>query len=390
MIAFEEAYRMVIESAETRGTEEVGLQESAGRVLAQDVHSDLDMPPFNKAAVDGYACRKADLDSPLEVIEIIPAGKQPEKQIGPGRCAKVMTGGVVPEGADTVVMVEDTEDAGENRIRFTAGRTGTNVCYTGEDIRSGQKVLDMGTVIRPQEVAVLASVGVARPQVYRKPAVGVISTGDELVEPDEKPSPSQIRNSNASQLLAQIAGCGATPRYFGIAKDNEADTRSKITLALQNSDMVLLTGGVSMGDFDYVPGVLSELGIDIKFKSLAVQPGRPTVFATKKGKYLFGLPGNPVSSFVQFELLVKPLIFALMGTTFSPKIMQLPMGETFNRKKTKRKSFIPVQVRDAQVYPLEYHGSAHIHAYAFADGIVAVEIGNTTLDKGQLVDVRQI
>ena len=390
MIAFEEAYEMVIASAETLGVEEISLQETLGRILAGDVFSDLNMPPFNKAAVDGYACRKSDLDSSLEVIEVIRAGQQPQKKVGPGQCSKVMTGGVVPQGADTVIMVEHTEDAGENRIRFNAEKTAANICYTGEDIRSGQKVLTKGTLIRPQEIAVLASVGAVNPKVFKKPVVGVISTGDELVEPDEKPSPSKIRNSNAAQLLAQVERCGATPRYFGIARDNEDDTRSKITLALANSDMVLLTGGVSMGDFDYVPKVLDELGITVKFKSLAVQPGRPTVFGMKKGKYLFGLPGNPVSSFVQFELLVKPLALSIMGNTYSPVVLQFPMGETFQRKKAKRKSFIPVKIEDGKVFPLEYHGSAHIHAYASADGIVAVEIGNTTLEKGQIVDVRQI
>jgi len=151
----------------------------------------------------------------------------------------------------------------------------------------------------------------------------------------------------------------------------------------------MLTGGVSMGDFDYVPEILEELGISLHFKSLAVQPGRPTVFGTKDGKYLFGLPGNPVSSFVQFELLVKPLIFALMGCVFKPLELKLPMGETYLRRQTKRKSFVPVFIKSGKVYPVEYHGSAHIHSYIFADGIVAVELGETKLDEGALVDVRQ-
>ncbi len=389
MISFEEAYRKVIGSAAVLGNEVVGLAASLGRILAGDVTSDSDMPPFDKSAVDGYACRKADLNDELEVIEVIPAGKVPEKTITSGKCAKLMTGGMVPDGADTVIMVEYTVESGINKIRFVHEKTSANICYLGEDIRKDEIVLKKGTLIRPQEIAVLASVGCVEPKVFCRPVVGIISTGDELVEPDQVPAKSQIRNSNAAQLIAQVQKAGAIPQYFGIAADNEEVTRKIITEALENSDMVLLTGGVSMGDFDFVPQILVELGISIQFKSMAVQPGRPTVFGIKDGKYLFGLPGNPVSSFVQFELLVKPLIFALMGCDFKPLELKLPMGETYIRRQTKRKSFVPVFIKTGKVYPVEYHGSAHIHSYIFADGLVAVELGETTLEEGAIVDVRQ-
>jgi len=230
----------------------------------------------------------------------------------------------------------------------------------------------------------------ANPLVYKQPLVGIISTGDELVEPAEKPDISQIRNSNAAQLMAQVKACNAIPAYFGIAKDTEASTREIITQALESSDVVLLTGGVSMGDFDYVPKVLNDLGIEIRFKSIAVQPGRPTVFGTSDGKYLFGLPGNPVSSFVQYELLVRPMLYQMMGNNYQALTFDLPMGETYTRRKAKRKSFLPVSIKNGKVWPVSYHGSAHIHSYIYADGIVAVEIGNTTLEEGTLVNVRQI
>jgi molybdopterin molybdotransferase len=389
MIAFEEAYRKVIGSAAVLDREIVGLAASLGRVLAEDVTSDSDMPPFDKSAVDGYACRKADLNDEFEVIEVIPAGKVPEKTITSGKCAKLMTGGMVPDGADTVIMVELTTETSVNHISFMQEKTSANICFMGEDIRKDEVVLKKGTFIRPQEIAVLASVGCVEPGVFLRPVVGIISTGDELVEPERTPAKSQIRNSNAAQLIAQVQKAGAIPQYFGIAADNEEATRKIIIEALENSDMVLLTGGVSMGDFDFVPQILEELGISIQFKSMAVQPGRPTVFGTKDGKYLFGLPGNPVSSFVQFELLVKPLIFALMGCDFKPLELKLPMGETYVRRQTKRKSFVPVFIKTGKVYPVEYHGSAHIHSYIFADGIVAVELGETTLQEGAMVDVRQ-
>ncbi len=390
MIEFNDAYKIVLEAAKILGTENIPLNDALGRVLAKDILSDMPMPPFDKAAMDGYACRKEDLGSTLELIEVIPAGVQPKMEITPGKCSKVMTGGVVPKGADTVIMVEHTEIITDDRVKFIEEKTNTNICYLGEDVKLGQTVLKRGTLIRPQEIAVLASVGCTEVPVYKKPLVGIISTGDELVEPNKKPNASQIRNSNASQLMAQVGQCGVSPKYFGIARDTEESTREIITLALASCDVALLTGGVSMGDFDFVPKVLNDLGIEIQFKSIAVQPGRPTVFGLKEGKYLFGLPGNPVSSFVQFELLVKPMLFALMGHTFNPPILNLPMGEVFTRRKTKRKSFIPVQIKSGKVVPVEYHGSAHIHSYIFADGMVAVERGTSKLEIGEMVDVRPI
>ncbi len=390
MITFEEAYKIVIESSVTKNMVKVSLDDAVGRVLSGDVFSDTAMPPFDKSAVDGYACRRSDLGETLEMIEEIPAGRKPMKVIDKGCCAKIMTGAMVPDGADTVIMVEFTEQAADNKIRFTGASTSANICYAGEDVKNGQLVLKKGTLLRPQEIAILASVGEASPPVYQKPVVGVISTGDELVEPHVIPGLSQIRNSNASQTIAQIKSAGATPVYYGIAKDTEESTRERLSNAFSNSDITILTGGVSMGDYDYVPKVMQDLGIHILFKSLAVQPGRPTVFGTKPGKFIFGLPGNPVSSFVQFEMLVKPLIYNMMGNNFEPPVIKLPMGETFRRRKTTRKTLLPVKINEGQVFPVDYHGSAHIHAYSFADGILAMEIGKSEIKKGELVDVRQI
>ncbi len=390
MITFEEAYGIVMGSAVEPGLEHVSLEQCVGRVLAEDAIADMDMPPFNKSAVDGYACKRVDLDGVLEVVEIIAAGKLPSTSIAQGQCSQIMTGAMVPDGADTVIMVEFTERIEENKIRFNGQKTAANICYLAEDVTSGQLILNKGTLLRPQEIAVLATFGFAEPLVYKRPVVGMISTGDELVEPDEKPGLSQIRNSNASQTIAQTIAAGAEHRYFGIAKDTEASTREKIEKALASADIVILTGGVSMGEFDYVPQVLHDLGISILFKSIAVQPGRPTVFGVKEDKYIFGLPGNPVSSFVQFELLVKPLIYKMMGHCYQPRKVRLPMGETFTRKKTTRKTLMPVSIKEGFVYPVEYHGSAHINAFNFADGILAIDIGTTTLMKGEMVDVRQI
>jgi molybdopterin molybdotransferase len=178
--------------------------------------------------------------------------------------------------------------------------------------------------------------------------------------------------------------------YAGIAPDNPDETQRIIEETLENCDVLLITGGVSMGDFDYVPAVLESAGLDIKFRSLAVQPGKPTLFAERNGKFVFGLPGNPVSSFVQFELLVKPLLYRIMGTVYQPRIVNLPMANGYQRKRTDRKSFIPVKYALGKIEPLEYHGSAHIHAFEQAWGIMAMNIGEDNVKPGELRDVRQL
>jgi len=391
MILFEEALGIISESAVPLASEKIRLEDCLGRVLAADVFSDMDMPPFDKSAVDGYACRRADLEKELIVLETIPAGKVPTKVISEGKCSKLMTGGMLPEGADTVIMVEDVEVTGTDTIRFVASQTAPNYCTQAEDISKGEKVLEKGTLIRPQEIAILASVGCANPEVYQQPRIGIISTGDELVEPAETPALSQIRNSNAWQLLAQAkrAYCKAT--YFGIAQDTEEATLEIIQQAAAESDIVILTGGISAGDFDFVPAVIQQAGFNIKFRSMAVQPGKPVIFATREKQYLIALPGNPVSSFVQFELLVKHLVKLIRGNKVPELQLKVHMGVDYKRRNTSRKAFFPVYLSaEGTAMPVEYHGSAHIHSYINADGIVTIEIGETEIKKGTLVNVRLV
>jgi molybdopterin molybdotransferase len=391
MITFEEALTIVESVSVDLISENIDFRESLNRVLASDIKSDMDLPPFDKSAVDGFACRKEDLGNKLKVIEVIPAGKAPEKSIVQNECARIMTGAPIPSGANVVVMVEDVEEIENNFIRYRFEKVKQNICYKGEDVRLNEQILKKGTLIRPQHIAVLATAGCANPLVYKKVKVSVISTGDELVEPWEKPSNTQIRNSNAYQVLSQAMTLGAETNYSGIALDNEESTRQKLSEAFGFADIIILTGGVSMGDFDYVPAILEEFGIKIKFRSIAVQPGRPTIFGVKGNKFVFGLPGNPVSSFVQFELLAKPLINKLMGHNYEPLKIKLPMGMDYSRKKSSRMSLLPVQIsRDSEIIPVEYHGSAHINALIEAHGIIAVPIGVTNLRKGEMVDVRQI
>lgn len=389
MIPFEEAYKIVKDSAQKLPTERIDYMSSVNRVLAEDVHSDIEIPPFDKSAVDGFACKKDDLDSPLKVIEVVQAGQTPVKSLNPGECTQIMTGAPIPDGADTVVMVEHTETKGE-LITVLKKQSKSNIIYQAEDVTEGQVVLNAGILIKPQHIAIFATVGYTNVLAYKQVKVGIISTGDELVEPNEKPGLSKIRNSNGHQLMTQAASIGALPSYYGIAKDTYEDTYDKVTKALTENDVIILSGGVSVGEFDFVPEVLAKAGIEIIFDSIAVTPGKPTTFGKASDKYCFGLPGNPVSSFVQFELLTKPLLYGLMGLDYTDPEIKLPMAEDYGRRRTTRKAFIPVHIIDGKVKPVEYHGSAHIHALSSADGIISFPIGVETLKEGELVDVRQI
>lgn len=391
MISFEEAYKTVINSAFSTGTEKVNFLDSLDRILAEDINSDMDMPPFNRAAVDGYACRKKDLKRELEVVEIIAAGKPPAKIVGENQCSKIMTGAIVPDGCDMVFMVEDSEITPSGKIIFTGNSSKVNISFRGEDIKTGDLVLRSGKIIRPQDIAVMASVGHVRVTVKKLPLIGILSTGDELVEPSVSPEISQIRNSNAYQLLSQVKRAGGIGRYYGIAPDEEKATFDVIHKAIDENDIVLITGGVSMGDFDFIPSVLKQTGVKILFDRVNVQPGKPTTFGLHSKAIVFGLPGNPVSSFIQFETLVRPLINLMMDFRWKPVEQNLPMAAIYDRKSSDRMGWIPVIINEEmEVMPIDFHGSAHISALPDSDGIISIKPGIKTIQKGEKVSVRQI
>lgn len=392
MIAFEDALTCIMQQPVTINSEAVDFMDALGWVLAEDVVADMDMPPFDKSAVDGYACRRADLQHELEVLETIAAGQVPAFETGPNQCSKIMTGAMIPKGADCVVMVEHCREITPGFIKFQGEKTADNICLTGEDVRMGDVVLKKGQLIKPQHIAVLAMVGCVNPAVSRQIRVGIISTGDELVEPDIRPQNAKIRNSNAWQLAAQCKAMNAIPQYMGIAPDEKQQTYALIMNALAHNDLILITGGVSMGDYDFVPEVLKEAGFHLHFKSIAMQPGRPTLFASNDdGKFCFGLPGNPVSSFNQFELLVKPLLYRMMGFDYRHTVLRLPLAVDYRRKKSERLSFLPVNLNSrGEIIPLEYHGSAHINALTTAFGLMSVPVGITEIKKGTLADVRPL
>lgn len=393
MISFSEAIEKVMGSAQLLGTERISIFDNAAlnRVLREDVATDIDMPPFNKSAMDGYACRRTDLGGEMTVIETLAAGVQPTKAIDPGQCAKIMTGAVVPEGADCVIMVEYTEQTGHETIRFTGQSTKNNICLKAEDVKKGDIVLDAGELIRAQHIAVLASAGCVEPLVSVQPRVGIIATGSEIVEPSTKPAPGQIRNSNALQLSAQAASAGVIVQNYGIAPDTKRELAAAVKKAIDQCDVAVLSGGVSVGDYDYVREILRANGVKLLFEKIAVKPGRPMVFGVSDEAFCFGLPGNPVSTFLMFELFVRPFLLKMMGHDFKPSVSQRRLTKTIVRKNTERDSWLPVRY-DGQdsIAQIDYHGSAHINALCKADGLICVPSGLAKVEKGTIVAVRQI
>ena len=392
MIDLKVALKIALKNTLSLQTETILFMDSLGRVLAEDVHSDVNMPPFNKSAMDGYACKMEDLGKELDLLEIIPAGTAPTKTIGTEQCSKIMTGAEVPTGADTVFMVEFSKVKENGKIIFTGEKTSSNICLEGEDLQQGDLVLPKGTLIKPQHIAMLAAVGCISPKVYLQPTIGIISTGSELVEPGEMITQAKIRNSNGHQMVAQSKEMGLSVDYYGIVTDDQQKTYEVIKKSTEKNTITLISGGVSVGDFDFVPEAIQKMGFDILFSKIAVKPGMHSTFAVNgNNKYIIGLPGNPVSSFIQFEIFVKEILNKLMGLSKAPVLLPLKMNEGFSRKKTNREEYIPVLLTaDNKVEKVEYHGSAHIHAYHKAFGVISIAQGKQTVHKGEIVYVRPL
>lgn len=373
MITFQNALEIIKTNGFCLSPEVVSIYCGLDRVVSEDVLCDIAIPPFNVSAMDGFACRYAERSMNLEIIETIAAGQLPRSKIESGKCSRIMTGAMIPDGADCVVMFEHVSEH-DNCIEVKKMIENKNIRYKAEDSVIGDILISKGTKIKTAECAVLATAGKNEVQVTRKPAVGIIATGNEIVEPDRYPTGAQIRNSNSYQLYAQTLRCGAAPTYFGIAGDTTDSTKTLITAAEATSDIIIVSGGVSAGDFDCVPKSLLECGFELLIQSVSIKPGKPTVFGRKGSTFVFGLPGNPVSNYVLFELFVRPFIMKMMGNDYKPLLITAQVSKEIRKKKGDRTEIIPVTIgTDGCVSKVEYHGSAHINAYTNADGFLALE-----------------
>jgi len=376
-------------------TEVVTLDEARGRVLARDVLADRDYPPFPRSSRDGYAVRAADVRQVpawLACVGEARAGAPyPDKLAEEsGVCVEIMTGAPVPPGADAVVMIERTRRDG-SRVEILRGvEPGDNVVRQGSEAQAGGVVLPRGRRVAPGEMALLASVGATTVEVFRPPTVAILPTGDEVVPIDHRPKWFEIRNSNAIALGGQVAAAGGIPHQLGIAPDEVEGLRELIEAGLEH-DLLLLSGGVSAGKYDLVEPVLAELGAEFYFQSVALRPGKPTVFGRARGKFFFGLPGNPVSTFVTFELFARPAIAMLGGAAFErPLFLRARLGKPF-RQSHGLTAFMPARVEmgggDPVVTLVGWQGSGDLVGLAAANCLLAIHPHQTELAAGEWVNV---
>jgi molybdopterin molybdotransferase len=377
--------------------ERIPLYAAAGRILAQPIVADRDQPPFPRSTRDGYACRSRDLRGTLLIVGQIRAGETWDKPpIGPGETAEIMTGAPVPPGADCVVMVEHVIADGRD-VRLRTEREmeyGENIVQPGAEARAGSVIVPAGTRMGPAQIAAAAACGESSPEVFARPRVAVVATGDELVEAAEQPQHWQIRNSNSYSLAAQISAHGGGPVIFPIVPDDSIATQQAITEAL-SCDLILLTGGVSMGRFDFVEQALLTLGAEFFFTGAKIQPGKPVVFgklpAPNGERYFFGLPGNPLSTMVTFALFAAPLLAAISGSaTFEPDFAAAQLEEDVKVTPGLTR-FLPAVrascIDGTRVKTIPWHGSGDLASAAKANCFLVVPDDAAQLSAGQPVTV---
>lgn len=407
ILSFEDARRVVEQQAaliRADETESVAILDAAGRILAESIVADRNLPPFPRSTRDGFAVRAAevaDIPATLLLIGEIRAGENPDTiltQIETGQAVSIMTGAPVPFGADAVVMVEYTEQQGA-QVRINRGvMPGENVVPVGAEAQQGSVLVERGGRLNDAAIALAASVGKSQLRVYKRPRVAVLTTGDEIVGIEEQPGPTQIRNSNSYSLAMQVRQVGGDPVLLAIAPDEPRKLRSLIEEGLK-ADLLLMTGGVSMGRYDLVEQVLDELKAECFFTGAKIQPGKPVVFgrssAGRKGRgaYFFGLPGNPVSTMVTFELFARPILECLCGMTAQKLRFVYARLKTDIRVKSGLKRFLPANLSGefeaSQVELVRWQGSGDVAATARANCLIVIPSDRELIPAGEFVAILQ-
>ena len=373
--------------------ETIEIEHAFGRVLAREVRADRDYPPFNRSTRDGFAVRASDAAAPgarLECVGELRAGGSFDGTLGPGQCLEIMTGASVPAGADAVAMIEHTKRDGRTILLDRAAKSGDHIVPRGSEARVGALLVAANARVGYAEMALAAQAGATRLEVFSNPRLAILSTGDEVVDARATPGPLQVRNSNGISIEVLARTAGAEPIQLGNAPDELVALRRNIERGLE-ADILVLSGGVSMGKYDLVEEVLSDLGAEFHFTGVAIRPGRPAVFATCRGKLVFGLPGNPVSTMVTFELFVLPAIDLLSGA--APRPLPVFRGKlaTPVHEKGPMTHFLPARIewegREARVTQLPWQGSGDIVALALANGFLVVGPERPEIAVGEWVDV---
>jgi molybdenum cofactor synthesis domain-containing protein len=399
MLRIEDALDIILEHTPVLSAEEIRLEQAIGRVLRHDCVSDLDLPPFDRARMDGYALRAADTETAapgcpvrLRAIGEAAAGHAFDGQVNAGEAVRIMTGAPVPLGADAVEKIEVIRVLDGELIEIEAPlKPGQFITPRGAEARAGDVMVKSGARVTPAIAATLASFGHARLKVSKTPRLTLLSTGTELVEVEERPGPAQIRNSNTYSLAGYAEAVGAEVLSAGIVRDDFDATREAIVRALSESDVVILSGGVSMGDYDLVKPALNDLGARILVEKVAMHPGKPTVFARLGERVIFGLPGNPVSVAVSFHLFARPALLKMQGASE----IHPPRTRVYAARSVKgappRRSHQPARliIREgrAEAEPLKWGGSSDLVAFMRADCLIVVPEDRQSLDEGELVEI---
>lgn len=398
MIRVDEALKTILAAVVPLPVEKVNILDALGRVLGEDIVAPRHLPPADNSSMDGYAVRACDTKgskstSPviLNVIEDIPAGSVPQKALAAGQASRIMTGAPLPKGADAVVRMEDTRKDGHQVHIHVEATQGLDIRLAGEDVREGETVIFSGSVIRPAEVGMLAALGRSFVSVYQRPVVAVLATGDELVDIDEPPSSWKIISSNSYATAAQIIESGATVLQLGIVKDRRENLIERFRAATR-ADLIISSGGVSVGDYDLVKDIMQEVGNAMQFWQVAMRPGKPLAFGSIQGVPVFGLPGNPVSSMVSFEQFVRPSILKMMGhKNLYRKMIRATLEEDLAKREGLR-YFMRGQVRweDGRHYVSSTgeQGSGILKSMVRANGLIVLPEQGTSFRKGEEVLVQ--
>lgn len=394
-----EAQKVVLDAAPVLGLEKISILEALGRVLGEEIVAERDNPPWDNSAMDGFAVRWEDIRQEqaiqkpvtLSVIEDVPAGTMPSKAVGCGQAIRIMTGAPIPRGADTVLKVEDTEHTSDSVRVFKPEPKGANIRPQGEDVKKGECIIAKGTRIRPSEAGMLAILAKPFVFVHQRPRVAILSTGDELADLDERFSEEKIINSNSYGIAAAVQEAGSIPFLLGIARDTPMALKEKISQGL-NADVLVLSGGVSMGDYDFTKAVFRELGAEMNFWKLAIRPGQPLAFGKIQGKLAFGLPGNPVSSMVTFEQLVRPALLKMSGCrSYGRPVVQAVFQERFFKRTDRRHFLRGILTMEEGVFKVRTtgdQGSGILTSMVKANCLIDVPVEVEKLNPGDEVSVQ--
>ena len=392
MISLAEALDIVEQklSGITLPTEIIPVRQALGRTIVEDQVSLIDVPPFNKSAMDGYAIREGEELDEYTVIETVPAGDVPQKHLTSDTAIKVMTGAPVPDGTAKVIMIEQTSLSDE-KVRILSHTQESNICPKGQDVRAGDTVLNAPATLGPSEIGNLISVGITKVRVARQVRAAILATGNEIVNDPGELQPGKIMNANRPMLESLCRKYSLEIVSSRDVPDNRDATVSALREALRTSDIIIFSGGVSAGDYDYVADAINMAGLNLLFSRIAVKPGKPMTFTSLDEKVVFGLPGNPIAVFLMFHIFVLHAARLMTGIKTGARYVKLPLASDYNRRNADRMAFLPCKLtQDGLLEQLEYHGTAHLRALLGCDGFLVVPKDVTEIKSGERVEFLSI